>query len=266
MRGDRNRNKNRPVLTSIVSRWGALLSCPVLADEDSSGSAGEVEEPEENPPPSTSLPQTPEQEKYLRQHFQTLADAEGNGRHRRQTVRADPGDGRAHTSRPATAERFNGSLKDLKPPEPGDEEKAAFLNPRLSISARFLARCQKNSRWAAGWCLSVQWGRGFLLLTPSLIPQAGGCLPPAGTAPAAEPGPRPGAARGPAENSQGAPAIRGKSAFCLREGEIPKKRCFHSSSQAQQCFCRLFRNCWMKNLGKQERKQAPRPANPRVSV
>ncbi|XP_074423339.1 WD repeat-containing protein 62 [Larus michahellis] len=93
-------------------------------DEDSSGSAGEVEEPEENPPPSTSLPQTPEQEKYLRQHFQTLADAE---------------------------ERFNGSLKDLKPPEPGDEEKAAFLNPRLSISARFLARCQKNSRLAAAF-------------------------------------------------------------------------------------------------------------------
>ncbi|GAB0206260.1 WD repeat-containing protein 62 [Grus japonensis] len=92
-----------------------------LEDEDSAGAAGEVEEPE-NPPPSSSLPQTPEQEKYLKQHFETLTDAE---------------------------EKFDGSLKDLKPPEPGNEEKNLFLNPRLSISARFLSRCQKNSRLAA---------------------------------------------------------------------------------------------------------------------
>ncbi|KAM6188872.1 WD repeat-containing protein 62 [Sarcoramphus papa] len=93
-------------------------------DEDSAGSGGEVEEPEENPPQSSSLPQTPEQEKYLKQHFETLADAE---------------------------EKFDGSLKDLKPPEPGDEEKNLFLNPRLSISARFLSRCQKKSRLAAAF-------------------------------------------------------------------------------------------------------------------
>ncbi|KAM6395767.1 WD repeat-containing protein 62 [Rhynochetos jubatus] len=98
---------------------------PRPEDEDSAGSAGEVEEPEENPPQSESLPQTPEQEKYLRQHFETLVDADAG-------------------------EKFNGSLKDLKPPEPGDGENRLFLNPRLSISARFLSRCQRNSRWAAG--------------------------------------------------------------------------------------------------------------------
>ncbi|CAM9133795.1 unnamed protein product, partial [Bubo scandiacus] len=91
-------------------------------DEDSPGSAGEVEEPEQNPLQSSSLPQTPEQEKFLKQHFETLTDA---------------------------AEKFEGSLKDLKPPEPGEDEKNLFLNPRLSISARFLWRCQK-SRWVAG--------------------------------------------------------------------------------------------------------------------
>ncbi|XP_054855250.1 WD repeat-containing protein 62 [Eublepharis macularius] len=70
---------------------------------------------------SSSLPQTPEQEKYLKHHFETLVDAE-------------------------TEEKFDGNLKDLKPPEDEDEEAALFLNPRLSISARFLSRCQKNSR------------------------------------------------------------------------------------------------------------------------
>ncbi|KAM9259194.1 WD repeat-containing protein 62 [Morus bassanus] len=103
---------------------GTLAPCYQPEDEDSSGSTGEVEEPEENPPPSSSLPQTPEQEKYLKQHFETLADA---------------------------GEKFDGSLKDLKPPKPGDEDETLFLNPRLSISARFLSRCQKNSRLAAAF-------------------------------------------------------------------------------------------------------------------
>uniref|UniRef100_A0A8C3FGS3 WD repeat domain 62 n=1 Tax=Chrysemys picta bellii TaxID=8478 RepID=A0A8C3FGS3_CHRPI len=69
----------------------------------------------------SSLPQTPEQEKYLKHHFETLADAQAE-------------------------EKFDGCLKDLKPPEEADDEKNLFLNPRLSISARFLSRCQKNSR------------------------------------------------------------------------------------------------------------------------
>ncbi|XP_010287996.1 PREDICTED: WD repeat-containing protein 62, partial [Phaethon lepturus] len=57
---------------------GSLVPCYRSEDEDSVGSAGEAEEPEENPPQSSSLPQTPEQEKYLKQHFETLADADGS--------------------------------------------------------------------------------------------------------------------------------------------------------------------------------------------
>ncbi|XP_060114317.1 WD repeat-containing protein 62 [Heteronotia binoei] len=64
-----------------------------------------------------SLPQTPEQEKYLKHHFETLADVHSE-------------------------EKFDSTLKDLKPPEDGEEEAALFLNPRLSISTRFLSRCR----------------------------------------------------------------------------------------------------------------------------
>lgn len=42
-------------------------------------------------------------------------------------------------------ERFDGCIKDLKP-EDEDEQGTLFLNPRLSISARFLSRCQRNNR------------------------------------------------------------------------------------------------------------------------
>ncbi|XP_048357979.1 WD repeat-containing protein 62 isoform X2 [Sphaerodactylus townsendi] len=71
---------------------------------------------------SSSLPQTPEQEKYLKHHFETLSDAHSE-------------------------EKFDGTLKDLKAPEEEEEEAAFFHNPRLSISARFLSSCQKNSRF-----------------------------------------------------------------------------------------------------------------------
>ncbi|KAM9588953.1 WD repeat-containing protein 62-like isoform 10-T10 [Morphnus guianensis] len=144
---------------------GMLVPCYQLEDKDSSGSDGEVEEPEENLPQSSSLPQTPEQEKYLKQHFETLADTEGNGRNCGQTVPtcsaqpiwADCSDGRANASCPVAAEKFDGSLKDLKPPKPEDEEKNLFLNPRLTISARFLSRCRK-SRLAATFPLQA-WPR-----------------------------------------------------------------------------------------------------------
>ncbi|XP_030074333.1 WD repeat-containing protein 62 isoform X2 [Microcaecilia unicolor] len=63
-----------------------------------------------------SLPQTEEQ-KYLEQHFETLVDA-------------------------FTEEKFDGSLKDLLPTQ--DSEKDFILNPRLSISSRFLSRCQES--------------------------------------------------------------------------------------------------------------------------
>ncbi|XP_020832587.1 LOW QUALITY PROTEIN: WD repeat-containing protein 62 [Phascolarctos cinereus] len=75
-------------------------------------------------PPSSSLPQTPEQEKFLRHHFETLTDAHPE-------------------------ELFNGSLKDVEPPEVDSEsEKHFFFNPRLSISAQFLSRFQKSPRFA----------------------------------------------------------------------------------------------------------------------
>lgn len=220
-----HQNKNCLVLTSVMV---AFLSGSILADKDSSGSDGEVEEPEENLLQCSSLPQTPEQEKYLKQHFETLADTEGNGRNRGQTVLvcsaqpiwADCSDGRANASCPVAAEKFDGSLKDLKPPNPEDEEKNLFLNPRLTISARFLSRCRK-SRWAAGAAsvhLSVWWGIGFPLPTP-LVPQAGGHLPPAGKAPAAQPCLHLGAGQGPVKNIPGAPTIGGNF-FGLREGEI----------------------------------------------
>ncbi|XP_010565514.1 PREDICTED: WD repeat-containing protein 62 [Haliaeetus leucocephalus] len=184
-----HQNKNCLVLTSVMV---AFPSGSILADEDSSGSDREVEEPEENLPQCSSLPQTPEQEKYLKQHFETLADTE---------------------------EKFDGSLKDLKPPKPEDEEKNLFLNPRLTISARFLSRCRK-SRWAVGAAsvhLSVQWGIGFPLPTP-LVPQAGGHLPPAGMAPVAQPCPCPGASQGPVKNIPGAPTIGGESFFLPKGG------------------------------------------------
>ncbi|XP_067413419.1 WD repeat-containing protein 62 isoform X2 [Emydura macquarii macquarii] len=101
-------------------------------DEDSMGSDGDLDMEVEttdldgNFQKNSSLPQTPEQEKYLKHHFETLADAH-------------------------TEEKFDGCLKDLKPPEDVDDEKNLFLNPRLSISTRFLSRCQKNSRLAAAF-------------------------------------------------------------------------------------------------------------------
>ncbi|XP_074876966.1 WD repeat-containing protein 62 [Buteo buteo] len=144
---------------------GMPVPCYQLEDEDLSGSDREVEEPEENLPQCSSLPQTPEQEKYLKQHFETLADTEGNGRNRgqmlpvcsAQPIWADCSDGRANASCPVAAEKFDGSLKDLKPPKPEDEEKNLFLNPRLTISARFLSRCRK-SRLAATFPLQ-EWPR-----------------------------------------------------------------------------------------------------------
>ncbi|XP_059574626.1 WD repeat-containing protein 62 isoform X1 [Alligator mississippiensis] len=102
-----------------------------LQQEESAVSDGDAEvevetmDVDENFQRNVSLPQTPEQEKYLKHHFETLTD-------------------------PPAEEKFDGCLKDLKPPKERDEEKDFFLNPRLSISARFLSRCQKN-RFAAAF-------------------------------------------------------------------------------------------------------------------
>ncbi|OWK16262.1 hypothetical protein Celaphus_00004481, partial [Cervus elaphus hippelaphus] len=82
------------------------------------GTAGELPRPEVPGVSNSSLPQTPEQEKFLRHHFETLTDAHPE-------------------------ELFLGSLRDLKAPETEDD----FFNPRLSISAQFLSRLQKTSRF-----------------------------------------------------------------------------------------------------------------------
>ncbi|KAM9226081.1 WD repeat-containing protein 62 isoform 6-T6 [Dugong dugon] len=85
--------------------------CPGPAEE-------EVAPPEGPGLPSSSLPQTPEQEKFLRHHFETLSDAHPE-------------------------ELFHRSLRDVKASEAED----FFLNPRLSISAQFLSRLQKKPRF-----------------------------------------------------------------------------------------------------------------------
>ncbi|KAB1273174.1 WD repeat-containing protein 62, partial [Camelus dromedarius] len=82
------------------------------------GTAEELSRPEVPGVSSSSLPQTPEQEKFLRHHFETLTDAHPE-------------------------ELFHRSLKDLKASESEDD----FFNPRLSISAQFLSRLQKTSRF-----------------------------------------------------------------------------------------------------------------------
>ncbi|XP_025026919.1 WD repeat-containing protein 62, partial [Python bivittatus] len=130
---------------------------------------------------NSSLPQTPEQEKYLRHHFETLAGApveEPEGPTpslKRQAGTAMfseplllnfmPGVGASSaylfgSPMPSSqipcggdspAEKFDSCIKDLQPFEDGDEGGSPFLNPRLSISARFLSRCQRNCRFAASF-------------------------------------------------------------------------------------------------------------------
>ncbi|XP_048378551.1 mitogen-activated protein kinase-binding protein 1-like isoform X2 [Stegostoma tigrinum] len=72
---------------------------------------------------------TPDQEKFLKHNFETLTNEFSN-------------------------EKFDSTLKDLQPN--AENESSFFLNPRLSISARFLSRCQKNSRMAAAFPPKVQ--------------------------------------------------------------------------------------------------------------
>nr|XP_055166602.1 WD repeat-containing protein 62 isoform X2 [Nyctereutes procyonoides] len=81
------------------------------------GTTEELSQPEVLGISNGSLPQTPEQEKFLRHHFETLTDGHPE-------------------------ELFHGSLRDLEAPEAED-----FFNPRLSISAQFLSRLQKTSRF-----------------------------------------------------------------------------------------------------------------------
>ncbi|MBN3319133.1 WDR62 protein, partial [Atractosteus spatula] len=88
-----------------------------LSQASSMGSSGVDEEEEEETSPSPAV--TPEQETLLHRHFGTLADDLAN-------------------------EKFDTDLRDLRP-----SAESIFLNPRLSISARFLSRCQARSRLGA---------------------------------------------------------------------------------------------------------------------
>nr|XP_006013149.1 PREDICTED: mitogen-activated protein kinase-binding protein 1-like isoform X1 [Latimeria chalumnae] len=99
------------------------------SDEGSSELEEETEEVWGSLPQEASIPQTPEQEKFLKQHFETLAED-------------------------LIEEKFDRSPKDLKPTE--DHGNDIFLHPRLSISARFLSRCQKNSRLLSAFPSRVQ--------------------------------------------------------------------------------------------------------------
>ncbi|XP_055225065.1 WD repeat-containing protein 62 isoform X13 [Gorilla gorilla gorilla] len=86
------------------------------------GCAGPTEDelslPEGPSVPSSSLPQTPEQEKFLRHHFETLTES-------------------------PCRELFPAALGDTEASEAEDY----FFNPRLSISTQFLSSLQKASRF-----------------------------------------------------------------------------------------------------------------------
>ncbi|XP_043910552.1 WD repeat-containing protein 62-like [Protopterus annectens] len=79
------------------------------AEEDDASSGSMQKDP--------SSPQIAEQEKFLKKHFETLCDD-------------------------IFQEKFDGTLTDLKPDD--NNENDFFLNPRLSISTRFLCQYQKN--------------------------------------------------------------------------------------------------------------------------
>ncbi|GCB63813.1 hypothetical protein scyTo_0014682, partial [Scyliorhinus torazame] len=97
------------------------------SDDHSSG----LEEEEQccTVPQELHAAKTPDQEKFLKHNFEALANEFSH-------------------------EKFDSSLKDLQ--QDTENENNFFLNPRLSISARFLSRCQKNSRIAAGFPPKVQ--------------------------------------------------------------------------------------------------------------
>ncbi|XP_026549347.1 WD repeat-containing protein 62-like, partial [Notechis scutatus] len=110
-----------------VIRSGAPLGAdlPVSGDQHEEPDA-EVAHLEENFSQNGSLPQTPEPERYLKNHFETLA--------------GDP-----------LGETFDGCIRDQQSFGESEDGGSPLLNPRLSISARFLSRAQKNCRFAAAF-------------------------------------------------------------------------------------------------------------------
>uniref|UniRef100_A0A2K6EIX6 WD repeat domain 62 n=1 Tax=Propithecus coquereli TaxID=379532 RepID=A0A2K6EIX6_PROCO len=96
--------------------WRAALVTPPTPGRPGA-TEEELSQPEAPGTRSSSLPQTPEQEKFLRHHFETLTDSHPE-------------------------ELFHGSLRDVKVSEAED-----YFNPRLSISAQFLSSLRKTSRF-----------------------------------------------------------------------------------------------------------------------
>ncbi|XP_074666267.1 WD repeat-containing protein 62-like [Strix aluco] len=148
-------------------------------DEDSPGSAGEVEEPEENPLQSSSLPQTPEQEKFLKQHFETLTDAAGNGGNRGW---AAPG-GQGQPSRrflPRGRREVRGFLKGFETARTWRGRKKLVLEPALEhFSPVPLALPEEQVGGRRRVCPSVRPSHGgFLLLTPASSRRLVATVPP----------------------------------------------------------------------------------------
>ncbi|XP_076399465.1 WD repeat-containing protein 62 isoform X3 [Peromyscus maniculatus bairdii] len=116
-----------------------------MPHEPENRSTEELAQPEVPGLASGSLPQTPEQEKFLRQHFETLTDT-------------------------PPEELFRGSVADIKISEADNH----FFNPRLSISTQFLSRLQKTSRFPPRLPL-------YLMKSPEVKPAGqGGSQPKAG--------------------------------------------------------------------------------------
>ncbi|KAJ6663802.1 hypothetical protein lerEdw1_009881 [Lerista edwardsae] len=130
-----------------------------LDDQESliSEADAEMTDLDEGAHQSSSLPQTPEQEKYLKHHFETLTEAPVEGKALQ--ARAVTPSALSHPPPPPLpflphslnglfsllhTEKFDGCIRGLQ--TPGGEEGTLFPNARLSISARFLSRSQKNSR------------------------------------------------------------------------------------------------------------------------
>ncbi|XP_067831226.1 mitogen-activated protein kinase-binding protein 1-like isoform X2 [Heptranchias perlo] len=100
-----------------------------LSSDGHSSGLEEEEEQCSTVPQESHAAKTPDQEKFLKHNFEALANEFAN-------------------------EKFDSSLKNLK--QSAENENDFFLNPRLSISARFLSRCQKNSRMAVAFPPKVQ--------------------------------------------------------------------------------------------------------------
>ncbi|XP_059807020.1 mitogen-activated protein kinase-binding protein 1-like isoform X1 [Hypanus sabinus] len=115
--------------TSHEQRQDDSDSVGQLSSDGHSSGLEEEEEQCSTVPQELHAAKTPDQEKFLKHNFEALANEFSN-------------------------EKFDNSLKDLQ--QNAENENNFFLNPRLSISARFLSRCQKSSRITAAFPYNFQ--------------------------------------------------------------------------------------------------------------